>query len=118
MLQTLSNEGHLSHTCDGCGGVQATHISHEQVQFFLMDGSPKEHRTVGLPACDCGSRKYLKVDFTPEELSASNMIDANGNPTESYQAAQRHMQLARQMEALGKRPRQTHEAIQQGGGVA
>lgn len=108
MLTHLLDTGHVRYTCT-CGAAQQVHVSHEDVRFHLPPGRPKEHRTVGLPVCECGAQTFLKVDFTPEELAHISTHDADpdqmraGIPTtRSQDAAQRHIKLAQLMEDMGK----------------
>jgi hypothetical protein len=51
---------------DAQGQSLRTHISHEEVQWIDCD-------LVALPRCTCGSRTFVKVAFTPQELAAPNM---------------------------------------------
>lgn len=129
-LHTLTDDGHLGWICHHCAQDHTVHVSHEQVEHPYYDevevvevdtsytdaegkvhtkattrktGKKILHRgIIALPLCDCGTRTFLKAAFTDAELAASNMIDKNGNPTESHAIAHRHMALARHMEALGK----------------
>lgn len=108
MLTHLLDSGHLRYVCK-CGSPNEVHVSHADVRFHLPPGRPKEHRTVGLPPCDCGAQMFLKVDFTPDELAHLSTHDADpdrmrdGIPTtRSQEAAQRHIKLAQLMEDMGK----------------
>jgi hypothetical protein len=104
-LHTLTEDGYLGWTCPKCSQDRREHISHEAIKAVLpFPEAPIHTRLVQTPACSCGMRVDLKVDFTPEELAAPNMIDAQGQPTPSHATAHRHMALARQMIASGKRP--------------
>lgn len=96
-LHTLTDDGHLKWICHHCSGKRVAHVSHERVEYANAD-----HTLVALPPCDCGSRTFLRVAFTEQELAANNIIDEEGNPTESHAIAHRHMALARQMQTIGK----------------
>jgi hypothetical protein len=109
MLEALTEEGHLLWTCHGCQTRHTVHHSHEAVQVHHVTGRPLHHRVVGLPPCECGTRAFLKVDFTPQELAAPNMVDQQGRPTASHAAALRHMALVPLLEASGKPVQDTVE---------
>lgn len=111
MLEALTEEGHLLWTCHGCQTRHTVHHSHEGIVMHHVTGRPVHHRVVGLPPCECGTRAFLKVDFTPQELAAPNMIE-NGRPTASHAAALRHMALVPLLAASGKPVQDTVE-IQQ-----
>lgn len=102
MIDTITDDGQITHLCTGCTQMHTTHISDEEVQFHLTPGAPRWHRTVRLPACACGRITDLKVDFSAQELLAPNMMDADGNALPTHAVALRHMILAAQMEAAGK----------------
>lgn len=65
---------------------------------------------VGLPICECGTRMFLKVHFTDEELNAPNIkvaIRDAQDPTKILRVDQhpmvgRHLQLAAKLAAMGK----------------
>lgn len=128
-LHTLTDDGHIAWDCHGCGQHRTAHVSHDEVQHPTHDemetvlegqtidenGHTHTHLItrptgkklisdgiVALPTCDCGTRTFLKVKFTSEELHAPNMIDENGDTTPSYMTAQRHMALVKHMRAVGK----------------
>lgn len=130
-LHTMTQEGDLGWKCPHCDSEQKVHVSHAEVQHVqipqhetvkenaftdpktgnmfihseLRPGTPLiATSVVALPACDCGTQTFLKVEFTDEELGAMNMIDEQGNYTESHAVAQRHMQLKKHMQAIGKSP--------------
>lgn len=86
MLRTLTDDGNMTYACHNGCGVQSAHVS--QVK--------QSGQLVALPPCPaCGSRMFLKVAFTEEELRAPNMIHPlPGLPTASRAVAERHMQLA------------------------
>jgi hypothetical protein len=102
MLHTLTDEGQMGWRCVHCGAENTAPISEAELNGH--PGAAQNRHTVRLPPCACGSQTYLKVYFTEEELRAPNMIDRNGNPTPSRAVAERHMQLAAQMEQMGKTP--------------
>lgn len=64
---------------------------------------------VALPTCECGTRMFLKVVFTPQELQAPNIqraIRDPQNPThilriEEHPMVARHIQLAQKLTSLG-----------------
>lgn len=62
MLKTVTDDGHLEWEChNGCPTLTA-HISHEHVEWT-------DSGVVGLSPCpQCGSRHFLKMDFTEQEL--------------------------------------------------
>ena len=121
MLHTLTEDGTAHWVCPNCEKQNSAHHSHEQMER----GVPRAHidnliarglseqdaraalaaqgaGIIALPPCECGARTFLKANFTPEELQARNMIGEDGQPTDSYFAANRHVQLHQLMEANGK----------------
>lgn len=94
MLQTLTDDGHMTYACySGCG-IQSAHVS--EVHYAAFPGAPEHMHLAVLPPCPtCGSRVFLKIHFTEMELAAPNMIHpVTGEPTPSRAVAERHMQLA------------------------
>lgn len=106
MLTSLSADGQMQWVCGGtCGATNSIHRDHPDIQIHQIAGHVQSHRMVSLGTCSaCGGAALLKVDFTPAELRAPNMIDKNGRPTPSFRAAQLHIQLVQQLEAAGKMP--------------
>lgn len=95
MLQTLTDDGHMTYACHNGCGIQSAHVS--EMEWAAFPGAPEHMRLVALPPCpNCGARLFLKVSFTEEELRAPNMIHPiTGKPTATRAAAERHMQLAK-----------------------
>lgn len=118
-LHNITEDGMLHWRCHHkkCAPLQA-HISHDQVEYV-------DHDLVALPPCDCGSRCFVKVKFTEEELQAPNMVEYGMVPTEmelphaitgepvkvlipalkpigKNPFVTRHLELARQLDAIGK----------------
>jgi hypothetical protein len=65
---------------------------------------------VALPMCDCGTQMFLKVDFTPEELQAPNMLMVERDSQDPriitrlipHPMVARHQQLAAKLRDMGK----------------
>ena len=64
MLHHITEDGHLHWKCHNkdCPPLTA-HISHEQIQYTELDNT-----VVALPACECGARTFVKVDFAERDL--------------------------------------------------
>ena len=128
MLTDLKEDGTARWTCHKCGSENQAHVSHEHMEWtprphidavkarFVFNGVEEteaerlaqaalggQSDTIKTPPCPCGAGGwFLKVNFTPEELRAPNMLDEQGNPTPSHAAAHRHMALVEHMKAAGK----------------
>lgn len=99
-LHTLTEDGTMGWTCGDCGTENSAHYTHPAVHMHIPPEAPRHRRTVRLPACPtCGAIVHLKVDFNDKELAAPNMVHPDGTPTPSYHVAQRHMKLARLLDA-------------------
>ena len=77
MIHNLNEDtGHIQWRCHHakCAPLSA-HISHPGIEWI-------EHNLVALPPCKCGSRCFVRVNFTEEELQAVNMQEYGMVPQE------------------------------------
>ena len=74
-LHNITEDGTFHWRCHHkeCAPLIA-HISHDQIEWIQPD-------LVALPPCPCGSRCFIKVSFTDEELQAENMQEYGMVPT-------------------------------------
>lgn len=91
MLHDFTDEGVAHWVCPHCSTGNQAHVSHEEMEAI--------GNVVALPPCACGTRTFLKAQFTPDELQTENMIDKDGNTTQSHHAAHLHMRAAAQVAA-------------------
>ncbi|GCE14207.1 hypothetical protein [Tengunoibacter tsumagoiensis] len=75
-LHAIHDDGSIHWRCHhkACKPLQA-HVSHDDIYFV-------NHDLVALPPCSCGSRMFVRVAFTPEELAATNAIQYGMVPEE------------------------------------